>query len=76
MFRMKHYAQTHPYRSTDVAESAVTLASMASGSTGATHTRDYAWEFGWSFDGSGWLSRREAQTEQLSPLDKALALAG
>lgn len=73
MFRMKCYDQTNQSLHTADAPFPAQPAQSAAASFVAT---DFAWEFGWSFDGSDWLRRRESQPMQASSLDKALALAG
>ncbi len=78
MFRMKNYAHANSYHRVNTIHAAAASPSiMSSGPVvKAAHTPDFAWEFGWSFDGNDWLVRRESQADQVSSVDKALALAG
>lgn len=77
MFRMKYDSQQSQHHRTVDARSNPSLnyPSTPHGN-GQPNSQDYAWEFGWSFDGKGWLAYSEPQSEQFSSLDKALALAG
>jgi len=75
MHSITHHAQIdqHPLAS-GVSVAAATP--QHSAQQHATNAQDFAWEFGWSFDGGGWLLRCEPEPMQFSSLDKALALAG
>jgi hypothetical protein len=76
MFRMKHYAHFNQHLHTAGASFVASQERLSAQAAHALTAHDYAWEFGWSFNGGDWLRRCDPEPMQASPLDKALALAG